>query len=428
MRICFSLLLVAMSAVGQEAILIKNATIHPVVGADIPKGQVLIVGDRIKEVGVTVKAGKARVIDASGLHLYPGLIDSGTTLGLEEVSAVRETLDLEELGEFNPQLRALIAVNPSSDHINVTRANGVTNAISMIRGGTIGGQSALLHLDGWTWEQMMAKSSAGTFLNFPAIRTQSYSFMDGASQRPFSEVKKQYDEKMKSLREFFDEARRYQKLKDAGGPSFKVNNRLEAMLPILERQTPMMVSASSEREIKEAIEFAEQQKIKIMVGGVREPGKALDMIAEKKIPVILGPTFTLPNNDDDPYDTASALPKKFAERGVLFSFASYNSQFARNLPYQAANAVAFGLTPQQALEALTINPARIWGVEDQLGSITAGKLANLVLADGDILESRTTIKQLFIKGKSVPLTNRHVELYEKYKARPTSVTAPTAAK
>jgi imidazolonepropionase-like amidohydrolase len=412
-------MLAAAGAMGQEATLIRNATIHPVTGTEIAKGSVLIVGDRIKEIGTAIKAPpKAKIVEAAGLHLYPGLIDSGTTIGIEEVGAVRETNDLTELGEFNPQLRALIQVNPASEHVRVTRANGVTNVITMIRGGTIGGQAALLHLDGWTWEEMEAKRTAATYLNFPAIRTSSFSFGEGASTRGFNEAKKQQEEKLKELRDFFEEARRYQKAKDANGPAFRVDNRLEAMLPILERRTQMMVNAANEREIRQAIAFAEEQRIQIVLSGVRDPGKALDLMKDKKVSVILGPTLTLPNHEDDAFFESAVLPQEFAKRGIPFAFASFNSQFARNLPYQAGNAVGFGLSEQAALEALTINAARIWGVEKDLGSIEAGKLANLVLTDGNILEPRTNVKQLFIKGNSLPPTSKHSELYETYKARP----------
>lgn len=417
MRITLLLLLVSVTLLAQDALLIKNATIHPIVGPDIAKGSVLIEKGRIKEVGATIKAPpKVKTIDATGLHVYPGIIDAASTLGLEEISAVSETRDVNEIGEFNPQIRALISVNPSSEHIPVTRANGVTSAISMLGGGVIGGQAALIHLDGWTWEEMEAKRNAGVSMNFPTIRTSARGGI--GPTRTYTEAKRQHDERIKSLENFFEEARRYQKAKDARRPDFLPNNKLEGMLPIIERRVPMMVTAQLEREIDEAIEFAERQRINIVLFNVREPGKALDKIVAKKIPVVLGPTFTLPLNEDDPYDKPYAMPKLLHEKGVMFAFGSFDSQFARNVPYQAANAVGYGLSAKAAVEALTINAARMFGLEQELGSIEPGKLANLVVTDGDLLEVRTNVKNVIIRGKDVPLMNKHLELYEKYKSRP----------
>lgn len=411
------------SSSDETTFLIRNATIHPVTGPNIAKGSILVVDGKIKEVGPAVKpVGKIKIIDATGLHVWPGLIDSGTNLGQEEISSIRESGDTVEIGDFDPQLRAIVAVNPASEHIPVTRANGITNAIVTVRGGTIGGQAALLSLDGWTWEEMNAKGSAAVSMDFPAIRSSGRGAFGGAglgaAPRPYADLKKEYDEKLLNLNNFFDEARRYQKAKDANRPDFRPNNRLEAMLPILERRTPMLVSAQLEREIGEAIKFANAQKIKIVLTGVRDPGKAIEQIKSNNIPVVLGPTLALPLHEDDAFDEAYALPAEMYKAGIMFSFASNGNQFARNLPYQAANAVGFGLPYEEALKAVTINAAKIWGVDDQMGSIEPGKLANLVIADGDILEARTNIKQLFIKGHNVSLSNKHVMLYERYKARP----------
>jgi imidazolonepropionase-like amidohydrolase len=358
-----------------------------------------------------------RVIEARGLHVYPGLIDSGTHLGLAEISSVRETVDTTEIGDFNPQLRAIIAVHPASEHIPVTRANGITTAVTLPSGGIISGQGALIHLDGWTWEQMQVQAPVCMVLQFPVIQTRQE--RPGArGPRPFSEAKRDYERRLQQLREFFEQARRYQKAKLAGSPEFRTDARMEAMLPVLEGKLPVLVHAVRERAIREAIAFAESQKIRLVLAEAREAWKVADLLKQKNIPVILGPTLELPLEEDDPYDKAYTLPAELHRAGVKFAFASFSTSFARNLPYQAAMAVAFGLPYEEALKALTLYPAQIWGVSDKLGSIEKGKWADLIVTDGDPLETRTQIKRVFIQGREVDLSNKHLRLYEIYSRRP----------
>lgn len=420
-----------------DSFLIRNITVHPVTGPKVDNASVLVVDGKIAEIGgAKLVAPKGmRVIEGKGQHLYPGMIDSATEVGMAEIGSIRETADTGELGDFNPQLRSSVAVNPSSEHIPVTRANGITSVIvlpggsSENRGFAFGslnpiltGQSALMRLDGWTWEEMEMKRTAAIQMKFPVIQTMSARamMMDLPSSFPrasFADAKRSYERRMQQVREFFEKARQYQKAKASKDPGLRVDLKYEAMIPVLEGKTPLMVAAARARTIREAIDFADKEKIKIILAGPDELGDNGPRIKERGIPVIVGPTLELPGAEDDPYDAKATLPAEIFKAGIKIAFGSFNTQFARNLPYQAATAVAFGLPYEEALKAVTINAAEIWGVADQVGSIEKGKWADLIITDGDPLETATQIKQMFIKGKSVDLSSKHTKLYEKYMGR-----------
>ena len=395
-------------AASDDTFLIRNATVHPVTGPEIQNGSILVRDGKITGVGKNLAAPKGvRVVEGKGMHVYPGMIDSGTELGLAEIGAVRESVDTGELGNFNPQLRAEIAVNPASEHIPVTRVNGITSVITMPMGvgggggrgggrqGIITGQAALIHLDGWTWEEMEVKKTAAMALRFPTIQSGfgrgGGAEMEGmfGTRATFSEQKKTYENQLKELREFFEESRRYEKAKAAHAPGFKTDLKYEAMLPVLEGKVPLVAITPRERAIRDALQFADAQKVKLVIADPRELGKQGPDLKAKNVPAILGPTLALPVHEDDPYDAAYALPNEFYKAGVKFAFGTFSNEFSRNLPYQAATAVAFGLPYEEALKAVTVNPAQIWGVADRIGSIEEGKWADLVITDGDPLETKT---------------------------------------
>jgi imidazolonepropionase-like amidohydrolase len=423
---------VAVAATG-NSVLIKNVTVHLVVGQEIRNGAVLVIDGKIADVGTRLSArAGSRVVDGHGMHLYPGLINAATNIGLSEVSALRETVDLDEIGLFNPELRAEVAFNPSSEHIEVTRAAGITTVVSLPgsggrggRGGAGGGtlitgQGALMHLDGWTWEQMAVQPSAVMDMLFPQVQTvtrQMAAFL-GQQARSYTEQERQYRERMAQLSQFFEEARRYQKAKAAGSPDFRQDIRLAAMIPLLEGKQALFVRAESERMIKEAVEFADKEKVKIIIADPREIGSTGPLLKAKNIPVVLGKTLQLPLRDDDPYDAPYTLPNEFYKAGVKFCFGTFDVEFARNVPLEAAQAVAFGLPHDEALKAITINSAEILGAGDRLGSIEKGKLADLILTDGDPMEARSNIRQMFIEGREVNLESRHTREFEKWMKRP----------
>ncbi len=423
-----------------DSFMIRGATVHPVASAEMQNGSILVRDGKIVGVGRNLAVPKGiRVIEAKGMHVYPGMINSATELGLSEISSIRESVDTGEIGEFNPQLHSEIAINPSSEHIPVTRVNGITSAIALPmsmsgggggrRGGgqtsIIGGQAALVHLDGWTWEEMEIAKGAAMAMRFPTILTRAGRF-DNPDMPPdspfrgptFAEQKKTYEQQLRELKTFFEDARRYQKAKGAHLPGFKTDLKYEAMLPVLEGKMPLVTMASHERAIRDAVQFADQQKVHLIIADPKELGKMGPELKSRNIPAILGPTLALPEHEDSPYDEAYALPNQFYKAGVKFAFGTFDNQFARNLPYEAATAVAFGLPYEEGLKAVTLNAAQIWGVADRIGSIEEGKTADLILTDGDPLEARTQVKQVFIKGKTVDMDNKHKRLYEKYLARP----------
>jgi imidazolonepropionase-like amidohydrolase len=407
-----------------DSFLIRNATVHTMAGADIANGSVLVRDGKIAGVGQNLSApAGTQIIDGTGLHVYPGMIDAGTTVGLTEIGAVRESSDVAEIGKFNPQLRASVAVNPSSEHVPVTRANGITSIIALPAGELISGQASLMHLDGWTSDEMTVKGGAALHLRMPTVQTRmSGRFFDdtppGGGGSSYDEARKKYAAEMHELNDFFESAHRYQKAKSAHLPGFQQDLRFEAMLPVINGEEPVLISAARERAIRDAIAFGEKQKIKIILADAVEAYKVAGELAAKKIPVILGPTLALPEAEDDPYDRPFTTPSDLFKAGVKFAFASNSVEFSRNLPYQAATAVAFGLPHDEALKAITVNAAQIWGVDKLMGSIEEGKWADLMITDGDPLETPTQVKQLFIKGKPVDLDNKHHRLYEKYLKRP----------
>jgi len=417
-----------------NSFLIRNATIHPVSSAKIENASVLVVDGKIAGIGAKVAPqGKVKIIDGKGLHVYPGMIDSGSGVGLSEISSVRETTDIGEIGEFNPQLRALIAANPSSEHIPVARANGIT-ASMLLPGNTesggrgqnatlIAGQASMAHLAGWTWEEMEIRRGAALQILWPTIPAPrnmedvppQYAAM--FRRTPYAEGKRTQEEKIRELTEFFDQARAYRDAKAAGIADFKTDLKFEAMLPVLAGKLPVVIFAPREREIRQAVEWATKQQVKLVLANVSRPGKMTEELAKKKIPVILGSPFTAPEEEDDAYDEPYALAGKLHAAGVKIAFASFGTQFARNLPYEAGQSVTFGLPYDEALKAVTLNAAEIWGFGDQYGSIEKGKVADLIVTDGDPLEIRTHVKMMFIKGESVDLESKHTRLYKQYSAR-----------
>ena len=421
-RIIFTTLCsISLLAAADNSVLLRNAAVHPVSGPDLARAGILVQNGKIAEVGAKVSAPRGvRVLDLKGLHVYPGMIDSATQIGLSEISAVRETNDTDELGDFNPQLRALIAVNPASQHIPVARANGITSVITMPAGGIVSGQAALMHLDGWTWEEMGIKTDAAIHMNFPTVeRGRSRYSRTSGPPKPFKEREQAYKEKLQQLGEFFEQARRYQQAKAVAGQAFKTDPKLEAMLNVIAGKTPLMVQAIRRREIRAALDFAEKEKVRIILSQPRQVDEFLTEIKEKDIPIVLGPTLALPLEEDDPYDSIFTTPARLHEAGIRFAFGSFFTSRVRNLPYEASAAVGFGLPKEAALKAVTLGAAEIWGVADQVGSIEGGKIADLIVTDGDPLETRTQIKYVFIEGRQIdPNANHQYEQYEKYSARP----------
>jgi imidazolonepropionase-like amidohydrolase len=416
----FAVFAAALWASDADSFLLRNADLYPVAGPEIKGASILVMNGTIADIGSRVAAPKGvRVVDGKGLRAYPGMIDSGTELGLSEISDIRATVDTAELGVFMPQLRALVAVNPESEHFPVVRANGITSVVTfpsssgaMRPGGErqfITGQGALIHTDGWTWEEMAVNRSVALHLIFPVLPR---------GQAGFAEAKKTYDRQLQQIDDFFEEARRYKIAKAAGGASFIPNLKLEAMLPVLDGKLPVAITAVRERAILDAIRFGDKQRVRMVLLQPRELGKAAAELKSRNIPVVLGKTLELPLTEDDPYDSSFTLPAEAFRAGLKIAFGTFDNQFVRDLPYNVATAVAYGLPYEEALRAVTLTPAEIWRVGSQIGSLEKGKWADMMLTTGDPLETQTEIKALFMKGKAVDLSNRQTRLYEKYLNRP----------
>jgi len=401
-----------------RAIALVGGTVHTVSGPVLQNATVLMENGKITAIGsdVRVPPGVER-LDISGKHVYPSLIDANTTLGLIEIGQVRATSDLAETGSINPNVRAEAALNPDSELLPVTRANGVALALSVPQGGVISGTSALIMLDGWTSEQLTLKAPVGLHINWPAMtirRGRSFFFAPQSEE----EQRKQMNENLQRIRETFAEARAYKKAKEAeqqkGVPYHATDSRWEAMIPVLEKKIPVFVNANEIKQIQAAVQWAADEDIKLVITGGYDAWRVADLLKAKDIPVVYGPVHRLPSRRWDDYDTPFAAPMKLHQAGVRFCITDFESENARNLPYQAATAAAYGLPKDEALKAITLYPAQILGAADRVGSLEIGKDATLFVADGDPLEIKTQVSQLFIQGRKIDLGNKHRALYEKY--------------
>ncbi len=407
------------------AVSIVGATVHSMRGEPIAGGTVSFRDGRIVEVGAGLAPlPGARVIDAAGKHVYPGLIDANSVLGLTEIGSVAGSVDISEIGDVNPEVNPAIAINPDSELIPVTRANGLTHALVVPDGGLVRGSSALTRLDGWTWEDLEASSPVAMHVSWPSFRIRTFSFFGPPPSREDQE--KQRDERLEKIKQVFEDARAYRTAKQAtgrGGKPFDVDPKFEAMLPVLDGTLPVIVHASEIRQIRSAIEWAGEEGLRLIVAGDDDLWRAAELLAARNVPVLLTSVLSLPSRRDEPYDTAYTNAAKLHRAGVRFAFAGGGSGFgaanARNLPYHAAMAVAFGLPRDEALRALTLYPAEILGLDAALGSIEPGKSASLFIADGDPLEIRTNVERVFVDGREHdPRDNRHHRLYERYANRP----------
>ncbi|MFC2075534.1 amidohydrolase family protein [candidate division KSB1 bacterium] len=389
-----------------EPIALTGAAIHSMDRPVVENGTIIFDKGRIVGLGrdVPIPAG-AQVVDLSGKRIYPGLIESASRLGLTEISAVRATLDFAEIGLINPNVRAQVAINPDSEHIPVARANGVALAVSAPFGGLISGQASLLQLDGWTWEDMTLKSSVAMMVNWPRIR----SGKAGDSDRKM----------IQTLQKAFRDARAYLTAVEAaeqkGAQSPKPDLRWQAMIPVLKGDLPVWVRADNLRQIRASVDWADREKIKLVLVGGADSHRAADLLIRKGVPVIVTPVQRLPARRDSGYDDPFTLAARLHQAGIKFCIAGGpGSGTERNLPYHAAMAAAYGLPKEEAIKAITRYPAEIIGLDNRIGTLAEGKDATLIVTDGDPLEITTRVERLYIQGRPVDLNNRHKTLYSKY--------------
>jgi imidazolonepropionase-like amidohydrolase len=404
---------------------IRNARIVTVSGPDIENGTVVIRDGKIEAVGATapIPIG-AQTIDGQGLFVYPGMIDAGTNMGLVEVpQGANGTVDTAEVGELNPNAKAITAVNPHSAHIAVTRVEGITNTLTAPAGGLISGQAALINLLGTSPQEMALVPNLALVINYPRIGGGGGGFGGPPQAVNLSETLTANERQLEQIRKMLRDAEAYGRSQDAytkdkSLPRPDRNVVLESLVPYVRGEQPVIFRADREAEIRGAIRFAGEMKLKPIILGGDDAWKVASLLKEKNVPVILTGVFSLPGREDDAYDTLFENPAKLQQAGVRFCISTGDSgPEVRNLAQYAGMAAAFGLSKADAVKAVTLYPAQILNVADRLGSIEPGKMANLVITDGDLLEIRTHIRYLLIDGRPVVLTSRHTELNEAFKNR-----------
>ncbi|MDW3651340.1 MAG: amidohydrolase family protein [Bacteroidia bacterium] len=394
---------------------LKNATIHTVTNGT-QTGTLIIQDGKITAMGasVSIPAG-AEEIDCSGKHIYPGMIDGGTTLGLSEISSISLTNDFREVGDLNPHMQALTAVNPNAVAIPVTRVNGVTTVLAQPTGGIFPGTAALINLHGYTPKQMYAGFKAVRLL-FPATGRRSR-----FDRRSEEDMKKDLDKKLKKLNEVWDQAKAFAEVADAHKagkaeePAYYPE--MEALVPVVKGEAKLLIEVNSASDILSAISWCTDKGVDAIFTGVAEGWRVAEKLAESKIPVITGPVLQTPRRSSDRYDKAYANAGLMQKAGVKVAIRTDDSENVRNLPFNAGFAAAYGMGTEEALKAVTIIPAEIFGVSEQLGSIEVGKSATLFVSDGDPFETKTTISHLFIEGWNIPIDSRQIRLYDEFLER-----------
>jgi imidazolonepropionase-like amidohydrolase len=395
---------------------IVNARIHPVTAPAIDKGTVVVKDGVITAVGqgAAIPPG-TKMIDAAGADVYPGWINARTTIGLSEPGP-RGYQDTEEMLDFNPQLRTVVAYHNDSEAIPVARANGITTVAVFPYGRLLGGQIPVMNLDGRTWEESVVSPVAGIPFAFPGQGRG-----EGASggppgagvERAYADLRKDRDARLDRVARLLDDVRAYAK----AGPDRRMDWVLEALVPVVARQMPLFVTAPREQDIREAIAFADRVRVRIVVVTGPEAIFAAPQLKAADVPVILGPILALPPREDQFHAASYMAAGALARAGVRFAFATGDSANVRQLPFQAAQSIAWGLPREAAFRALTIDAAEILGVGSRLGSIEPGKIANLIVTRGDPLDVRGEVTHVIINGRDVGLENKHMALYERYLGR-----------
>ncbi len=428
MRILFFILSIGLFAVanGQSNVLpakpqtgvtyIKNATIHVGNGKVIENGTIKIADGKIAEVGadVVVPAG-ATAVDAKGKQVYPGLVLATSSLGLVEMSSIRATSDVREIGDMNPSVRSIVAYNTDSKVINTLRSNGVLMANIVPQGSLLAGSSSVVQLDAWNWKDAAYKTDEGMHLYMPLMMARprfGRGGFGGGPQAPGGDPVKADLAKVEEVKDFFREAKAY----NAVEKHDETNLKLEAVKGLFNKTQKLYVHASTVRQMLVAIDFVKEFGFDVVIVGGSESYQIVDLLKQHNISVILQQPHSLPTAEDDdvdqPYKTAAALQKA----GVMFAISDDDSQTrGRNLAFNAGTAAAYGLTKEEALQAITLNAAKMLGVSDKAGSIEVGKDANIVISEGDILDMKSSnVTDAFIQGRKIDLNDKQKQLNDRY--------------
>lgn len=431
---------------------VVGATLHPVSGPAVEGGTIVFVNGKITSVGkgVAIPSSATRV-DGLGLHVYPGFIDGSTTMGLSEISGIEQMGSPAEAGSFQPDLKALTGVQVQSAHFETSRFNGITNVMTHPTGGVISGRGAVLHTWGWTAESMGLQNPGPLWINLPSaggfgrpaeVDCADDAFNDlisggwsdghllhahdldtgGLLQRRRGGAPGAPSEaQMRPLNEYFDKAAAYAKARSEGDEPLDL--KLEAMIPYVRGALPVIMRVRSAAQIRAAVAFAKKHGLKLILVGAQDAWKETKLLAASKVPVLIEPAgkssgfADAPTAEWEPYDTPYALPALLKRGGVKFGFMSDDNAASMNLPFRVAQSCAYGLSVADAVRALTLSTAEILGVDKQIGSLQPGKLANLIVTDGDPFELTTTVLHVFVHGRPAPMESRFTRFRDTYMKR-----------
>ncbi|HVS91114.1 MAG TPA: amidohydrolase family protein [Mucilaginibacter sp.] len=398
-----------------KPVIITGATIHIGNGQVINNGYIAFDKGKITAIGEGTPANTngADVIDATGKQVYPGFICPVTTLGLVEIEeGARGTVDDEETGEFNQNVRSIVAYNTDSKVIPTVRSNGILLAQPTPEGGIISGQSSVVQLDAWNWEDAAYKTDIALHMNWPVLRT------TGRRRRatpgtPEESPEERQQKELEAINSLFTEAKAYAEAKPA-----VVNLRFEAMKGLFNGSKKLFVNANGAKEIVQAVNFGKKLGIPVVIVGGKESYLVTDVLKSNNVPVIITETQTLPYREDDDVYLPYKLPKILQDAGVSYGLTGIGFWRQRNLPFEAGEAVGYGLTKEQALSMITMNNARILGIDKTTGTLEVGKDANLFISKGDALDMISIdVQKAFIQGRDINLDNLHKQLYRKFAAK-----------
>ena len=402
-----------------QAVALQGATIHTVTQGVIENGTIVFENGVITAIGtdVEIPAG-ARVVDAAGKHVYPGLIDAYSAVGIAEIGAVDVSNDLNEIGDFNPNVHAAVAVNAESRHIGTTRSAGVLVTLTTPGGGMVSGMSSAMNLEGWSWEEMSMESAAALNVNWPSPGGGRFRGFGGGRRGNFpgGEMPERptYEGRVQELKDFFAEARAYRDAV-AAGEEVLSDSRYLAMIPALNAEIPVVVSAESAAQINDAVTWGQEEGLRIVIRGGRDAIHVADRLAANDIPVILTSTMSGPSRQYEGYDGAYTMPARLHDAGVRFAISGGSgSLYSNRLPWEAGVAVAFGLPEEEALKAVTINAAQFMGIDDRVGSLEPGKQATLLITTGTPLDMTSEIEQAYIQGRELDMMDIQKFFFEKY--------------
>ena len=396
-----------------QPVALRGATIHTVTKGVIQNGTIIFDGGKITAIGanIAIPAG-TKIVDVTGKHIYPGLIDAYSTVGISEIGAVDMSNDVNEVGDFNPNVRTDVAVNAESRHIGTSRSQGVLTTLTTPGGGLISGMSSAMALEGWSWEEMSLESAAALNVNWPEPRPGGGRFGGGGAPGGGNRVT--YEERVQQLKNYFAEARAYRDAV-AAKEQVRTDARYAAMIPALDRKIPVVVSANGTSQINDAITWAKQENLRLIIRGGDDAIYVADRLKAENIPVILTSTMDAPNRAHEGYDAAYARAAQLHKAGVKFAISGGSgSLYTDRLPYEAGVAVAFGLPEEEAIKAVTINAAEFMGLSDRLGSLEVGKQATLLITTGTPIDTKSDILQAYIQGRELDMNDIQKHFFNKY--------------